>query len=88
MEEAMSEQSSVIVQRLKAVSPREAAEIEDCGKSVIYERLARGEYDAYKDGNRTKIILESIERRRATLPSYRDGKCSPPPAPKARSRRT
>ena len=51
-----------------AVSPKEAAVLENCGLSVVYERLARGEYAAIKDGRRTKILFESIERRRASLP--------------------
>jgi hypothetical protein len=81
--------ASVVVQPLKpfAVSPREAALLENCGRSLIYERLARGEYQAVKDGNRTKILVESIEKRRASLPSYHLNKCSPPPPPHKRSRK-
>jgi hypothetical protein len=62
--------ASVLVAPLEpfAVSPREAAILENCGRTVIYERLARGEYTAVKDGTRTKILFESIKRRRATLP--------------------
>jgi hypothetical protein len=30
--------------------------------------LARGEYEAVKDGGRTKILVASIKRRRASLP--------------------
>jgi hypothetical protein len=49
-----------------AISPRQAAKLEDCGLTLMYERLKRGEYEAVKDGTRTKIVLESIKRRRAT----------------------
>lgn len=51
-----------------AISVRDCAIIENCGRSVVYERLARGEYEAIKDGSRTKIIVESIKRRRDSLP--------------------
>ncbi len=50
------------------LSPKETAVVDNCGVSVVYERLARGEYSAIKDGNRTKITVESIKRRRASLP--------------------
>jgi hypothetical protein len=36
------------------LAPKETAVIENCGLSLVYERLASGEYEAYKDGNRTK----------------------------------
>jgi hypothetical protein len=50
------------------LTPRQACEAENCSHSTLYERLARGEYDAIKDGKRTLITIESIERRRnATL---------------------
>jgi hypothetical protein len=62
--------ASVAVARLEpyALSPKETAVVENCGVSVVYERLARGEYSAIKDGTRTKILVESIKRRRAGLP--------------------
>jgi hypothetical protein len=62
--------ASVAVMPLEpfALSPKETATIENCGVSVVYERLARGEYEAVKDGTRTKILVESIKRRRASLP--------------------
>jgi hypothetical protein len=37
---------------------------ENCGASTVYERLARGEYEAVKDGSKTLITVESIKRRR------------------------
>jgi len=47
---------------------RQTSKVENASRSTVYERLARGEYDAVKDGKRTLITLESIERRRhATL---------------------
>jgi hypothetical protein len=49
-----------------AISPRETALAENCGITLVYDRLRRGEYTAVKDGNRTKILVESIKRRRAT----------------------
>jgi hypothetical protein len=50
------------------VSVKKAAEIQDTCPSEIYQQLARGELEAVKDGARTKITLESIERRAASLP--------------------
>jgi hypothetical protein len=49
------------------VAPKIAAVIDDCGISTVNERLQRGEYDAYKDGARTLVTVESILRRRKTL---------------------
>ena len=62
------DESSVIVQPLEpyAISPRETAQAENCGITLVYDRLRRGEYDAVKDGHRTKILFDSIKRRRAT----------------------
>jgi hypothetical protein len=54
-----------------AVSVKTAARLEDAGVSTIWQRLARGEYDAVRDGNRTKILVESIKRRRASLPKFK-----------------
>jgi hypothetical protein len=51
-----------------AFSPRQVAVLENCALTLVYERLRRGEYEAVRDGRRTKILLESIERRRANLP--------------------
>jgi hypothetical protein len=38
------------------------------GRSSVYEMIKRGELEAYKDGARTKVTMESIERRLASLP--------------------
>ena len=63
-----AESTSVTVQPLEpyAISPRETAQAENCGITLVYDRLRRGEYDAVKDGHRTKILFDSIKRRRAT----------------------
>jgi hypothetical protein len=65
------------------LSVRDTALVEDCGESVVWERLARGEYEAIKDGTRTKILPESIRRRRASLPRAE----FKPPKPRTRARR-
>jgi hypothetical protein len=71
-EEAVSDakHASVVVEPLEpwALSPKQTAIVENCGLSVVYERLANGEYDAFKDGTRTKITVASIRQRRASLP--------------------
>ena len=47
-------------QRL-VVSPRRAMLMLDCGRTHVYELIARGELDSYRDGGR-KITVESIHR--------------------------
>jgi hypothetical protein len=62
--------ASVVVEPLEpwALSPKETAVVENCGLSVVYERLAKGEYAGVKDGARTKVLWASIKRRRESLP--------------------
>jgi excisionase family DNA binding protein len=50
------------------VSVAAAAEILATSRSEIYQKLARGELDAVKDGVRTKITFESVKRVAAALP--------------------
>jgi hypothetical protein len=54
-----------------ALSPKETAEVERIGLWEVYRRLRTGEYQAVKDGKFTKIIYESIKRRRSQLPAAR-----------------
>src|SRR5215510_6364139 len=68
---ALSSRQSEILKNWEAafgLAPKLAAIVEDCAVSVIYERLANGQYEAVKDGTRTKVTTESIKRRRASLP--------------------
>jgi hypothetical protein len=51
-----------------AYAPRHVAYLDQCSLAEIYNRLARGEYRAIKDGRKTLILRESIEARRAKLP--------------------
>lgn len=50
-------------------SPREVCELEGCCMATFYSRMAKGQYDAYKDGpKKTAITGASIlERRRKNL---------------------
>jgi len=50
------------------VSVAAAAEILATSRSEIYQRIARGELDAVKDGSRTKITYDSVKRVAAALP--------------------
>jgi excisionase family DNA binding protein len=50
------------------VSIAAAAEILATSRSEIYQRIARGELQAVKDGARTKITFESVKRAAAALP--------------------
>jgi hypothetical protein len=43
----------------------DACAIEGIGKTTLYDRLARGEYDSVGEGKLRRITEESIERRRA-----------------------
>jgi len=51
-----------------AVSVREAGRLQGLGRSSVYEQIERGELEAFKDGTRTLVTVESIERRQANLP--------------------
>jgi excisionase family DNA binding protein len=58
--------------------------------SVIYEMIADGKLDAVKDGRKTLVVVESINRYMAALPSWRDAavhKPVPKARPKKRTRR-
>jgi excisionase family DNA binding protein len=50
------------------VSIASAAEILATSRSEIYQKVARGELDAVKDGVRTKITYDSVRRNAAALP--------------------
>jgi hypothetical protein len=65
------------------LTPRQTRAAENIGHSTLYERLGRGEYDAIKDGKRTLITLESIERRRKAVLTEATFK---PPKPRALQR--
>src|SRR5262245_25451268 len=65
-------------------SVRDVALIDDCGESVVWARLAAGEYEGVKDGTRTKISAGSIKRRRERL---KKAKYKAPPPPRAAKRR-
>jgi len=50
------------------VSVAATAEILATSRSEVYQKLARGELEAVKDGARTKIIYASVKRAAAALP--------------------
>src|SRR5262245_523096 len=50
------------------ISVAAAAEMLATSRSEIYQKLARGELEAVKDGARTKVIYESVRRCAAALP--------------------
>jgi hypothetical protein len=49
---------------------RETMQVEKCAAATVYVRLASGEYKGFKDGFKTLITIESIIRRRESLPSW------------------
>jgi len=53
------------------VSVAAAAEILATSRSEIYQRIARNELDAVKDGTRTKITYASVKRAAESLPKAR-----------------
>ena len=52
----------------------------DKSRSEIYELLAAGLLEGVKDGARTLIVVKSIERYNAALPTWRAAKGQPPVA--------
>jgi excisionase family DNA binding protein len=63
--------------RLITVSIKTASQLTGISRSKIYDAIGRGELDAVKDGERTLITVESLERRQAALPR---AKIAPPKA--------
>jgi hypothetical protein len=55
------------------LSPRQVAELEACGLTTVYDRLAAGIYEAVKDGKKTLISSASVARRRESLPKAEYG---------------
>ena len=45
------------------VSPRQAMQLLNCGKTRLFELLAAGELESYLDGKSRKITFESINAR-------------------------
>jgi hypothetical protein len=45
-------------------APKEVARLEGCSVARIYQRLATGEYEAWKDGASTRVLGSSILARR------------------------
>jgi hypothetical protein len=56
-----------------SLSPKLTCVVDDCAMSTVYGRLERQEYQALKDGHRTRIITESIKNRRERLQPYKPG---------------
>lgn len=83
----MSDNQSHAILVGQLLPPKATAKVEGCGLTKVYERLNNGEYDAVKDGNRTKITGESILRRRAGLVPYLANKSPPPPRKRGRRRK-
>jgi excisionase family DNA binding protein len=50
------------------ISVANAAEVLATSRSEIYQKLARGELEAVKDGSRTKITYSSVKRVATALP--------------------
>jgi hypothetical protein len=65
----LSDNGGSFALRPKAVTIRKAQEVlGDKARSQVYEAVGRGELDAVKDGNKTLITVESIERYMAAWP--------------------
>jgi len=60
-------------QSTQSLSPKLTCVVDDCALSTVYLRLDRQEYQALKDGHRTRIITESIKNRRERLQPYKPG---------------
>jgi len=57
----------------RLLTPRQVAELDGCGLTTVYKRLADGQYTAIKDGLKTLISAESVARRRELLPKAQYG---------------
>jgi uncharacterized protein YqeY len=71
---ALSRRELAIVQNwqsTQSLSPKLTCVIDDCALSTVYERLDRQEYQALKDGHRTRILTESIKNRRERLEPFK-----------------
>jgi len=66
----MSTATAVVVDPI-FVSVATAAEVLATSRSEVYQKLARGELEAVKDGARTKIFYASVKRVAAALPKAR-----------------
>ena len=44
------------------VKPRQACRLLDCGHKRLYQLLAEGQLESFKDGRSRKITVESIRR--------------------------
>jgi hypothetical protein len=51
-----------------ALSINETTRVEDAARSIIYERLSRGEYKPVEAGTKVRIRVSSIRERRERLP--------------------
>jgi excisionase family DNA binding protein len=60
------------------VKPREACRMLACGMTRLYELIANGEVDSYRDGRSRKITVASIERRIARLLAAAQAVSTPP----------
>lgn len=60
-------------QSTQSLSPKLTCVVDDCGLSTVYERLDRQEYEALKDGHRTRIVTQSIKDRRNRLQAFKPG---------------
>lgn len=49
------------------VSPARAKALLDCGTTRLYELIAAGELESFKDGKARKITVASIKRRVARM---------------------
>ena len=45
-----------------AVSPRQACQLLNVGNTYLYELIAAGELDSFRDGRSRKITVDSIRR--------------------------
>lgn len=51
-----------------AVSVSTAMRLGDWSRATLYDKINNGRLDAFKDGTRTKISIESIKKEIASLP--------------------
>jgi hypothetical protein len=62
------------LEEVMVVSPKRAQVLLDCGQTRLYELIAAGEVDSYRDGKSRKITVASIKARVARLLAEAQGK--------------
>jgi hypothetical protein len=82
MSDQQSSERSIAAVKPIGLTIAEVMQADKCARATVYERIWSGQYEAFKDGAKTFVTIESFERRRANLPSWSDGSDHKRPPPR------